>query len=46
MLNVDGATMSSWEQDESQPYKRNIQKINSLVNKVSLVSMGIEKSDQ
>jgi DNA-binding XRE family transcriptional regulator len=34
MLNVDGATVSSWEQGESQPYKRAIEKINTLLSKV------------
>jgi transcriptional regulator with XRE-family HTH domain len=33
MLNVDGATISSWEQGESRPYKQTLNKINNLLNK-------------
>jgi DNA-binding XRE family transcriptional regulator len=34
MLNVDGATIGSWEQGESQPYKRTLNKIQTLLNEV------------
>jgi transcriptional regulator with XRE-family HTH domain len=46
MLNVDGATISSWEQGESQPYKRKLDKIHSLFNEISDVSFGIDQSDR
>lgn len=42
MLNVDGATISSWEQGERQPYQRTIEKINSLLNEVSEVPFSID----
>jgi DNA-binding XRE family transcriptional regulator len=33
MLNVDGATISSWEQGESQPHKQTLIKLYALLNK-------------
>jgi DNA-binding transcriptional regulator YiaG len=35
MLNVDGATVSSWEQGESQSNQHRLDKINTLFNEVS-----------
>jgi DNA-binding XRE family transcriptional regulator len=34
MLNVDGTTVSSWEQGESKPIQRTLNKINTLFNDV------------
>lgn len=39
MVNVDGVTISSWEHGESQPYKRTLQKFNTLFKEVSDVSL-------
>jgi transcriptional regulator with XRE-family HTH domain len=33
MLNVDGATISSWEQGESQPHKQTLKRLYALLNK-------------
>ncbi|MBS7565457.1 transcriptional regulator [Mucilaginibacter sp. Bleaf8] len=45
ILNVDGATISSWEQSESQPYKRTLDKINKILNEVPEISFSIDDSD-
>ncbi|WP_211166349.1 helix-turn-helix domain-containing protein [Mucilaginibacter robiniae] len=45
MLNVDGATICSWEQGESQPYQRTLQKINTLFKKFSGASFSMDRSN-
>jgi DNA-binding XRE family transcriptional regulator len=42
MLNVDGATICSWEKGESQPYKRTLDQINTLFKEVSDMSFNID----
>ena len=41
MLNVDGATICSWEQGESQPYQRTLNKIYALFDEVSDVELAL-----
>lgn len=45
MLNVNGATISSWEQGENQPYQRTLNKIYELFNEISDVAFRINQSD-
>lgn len=45
MLNVDGATISSWEQNESRPYKRTLNKLNALFNEIAHVAFSIDQTD-
>lgn len=46
MLNVDGATIISWEQGEIRPFQRTLDKIKTLSIKVSDVAFSINQLDQ